>query len=868
MRNIWGTTPLAAGCASIALALFGCEGSELGPPAGFDPIGDAATDAGDDVAEDVLEDGTDAVDDDVDESDADDNDSTATDTGPVSDVITTEPGVFELGTADLGDEYVFKGVWAGSPGEIVAVGNDGVVARRDAAGAWELLTKVEGAELLNAVHGVDRDNLWAVGRNGAIVGGSVDAFGASLACEQNADCNDLDSCTVDVCVGGTCEAEPSGAPGCCGTDAAFFDFEDGGDNAFRSQEIVGTLEWNLVMKPGRATSGVYSLYFGDPILENYATGEQVAATALSPEIKLPATGNVTLSFQVYMDTETDSNFDKLEVQVEAGASIVTVWQKAELVTVPTGGFVLAEADISAFRGQNIRLRFRFDSGDGSFNDTEGVYIDDIRVATSCTAGGDASGATGPTLWGTYAVTEDNAYAVGRAGAILAYDGTSWGEAETVSQDSVWNAVWGVGDTLALVGNGGAAVVNSPAGLTNVDTGTGIDLRGVHTADGVVFWSVGDASTIFRGDANGNWSPEVVPGVSRLWDVFAASNDDVYAVGDSGTILHYDGAAWSIIGAPTTLDLKSVWVDGSGVVTITGADGVILEGDRTAGFTESGIFHLAGELVGLWGDDTGSVRVAVGSNGQILMNTAGGWAPSPSGTTQGLTAVFGFGEDDIWAVGRAGTALRYDGTVWTRVELPIPAAINAIWGSTPERIYAAGSGGVLLVWDGTAWTSLTSSTSANLRAVYGRAANDVWAVGQGATIMRYSGLGWAQTPVDVDEEGEDPVMNEMHAIWAWSADDAWAVGADGRVLRWDGALWVRQEMDWPITLRGIYGIAENDIWAVGNEGHIIHYNGESWEKIESGSVATLHAIHGDGANHVVVVGALGTVLTLSRDASAP
>ena len=66
---------------------------------------------------------------------------------------------------------------------------------------------------------------------------------------------------------------------------------------------------------------------------------------------------------------------------------------------------------------------------------------------------------------------------------------------------------------------------------------------------------------------------------HLRDVWGTSTTDVYAVGDSGTILHYDGATWNSMTSGTSLLLFGVWGMSSSDFVAVGEFGVILRGSR-------------------------------------------------------------------------------------------------------------------------------------------------------------------------------------------------------------------------------------------------------------------------------------------------
>ena len=55
--------------------------------------------------------------------------------------------------------------------------------------------------------------------------------------------------------------------------------------------------------------------------------------------------------------------------------------------------------------------------------------------------------------------------------------------------------------------------------------------------------------------------EVVPPVTGedLRDVFMLAEDDVWAVGNGGTVLHFDGATWSPVPISTTDTLRDIYM---------------------------------------------------------------------------------------------------------------------------------------------------------------------------------------------------------------------------------------------------------------------------------------------------------------------
>jgi len=121
------------------------------------------------------------------------------------------------------------------------------------------------------------------------------------------------------------------------------------------------------------------------------------------EMVLPDNSFVSLSFRLWNETEKPTEdlkwyFDIMEVSV----SLNGVFQKIVYDTKPLNGLsgeeklpgvaegVVVAADLSQWAGQSIDIEWAFDTVDGMGNVFEGIYLDDIRVATyssTCQAGG-------------------------------------------------------------------------------------------------------------------------------------------------------------------------------------------------------------------------------------------------------------------------------------------------------------------------------------------------------------------------------------------------------------------------------------------------------------------------------------------------
>src|SRR5688572_7478809 len=61
----------------------------------------------------------------------------------------------------------------------------------------------------------------------------------------------------------------------------------------------------------------------------------------------------------------------------------------------------------------------------------------------------------------------------------------------------------------------------------------------------------------------------LPQGNPLRAVWGAAANDVWAVGDAGAIIHYDGSAWRAASSPVTANLNGVWGSAAHVVWAVG-----------------------------------------------------------------------------------------------------------------------------------------------------------------------------------------------------------------------------------------------------------------------------------------------------------
>jgi hypothetical protein len=177
--------------------------------------------------------------------------------------------------------------------------------------------------------------------------------------------------------------------------------------------------------------------------------------------------------------------------------------------------------------------------------------------------------------------------------------------------------------------------------------------------------------------------------------------------------------------------------------------------------------------------------------------ASGWKIMKSNTTSALYNVWGASASSVWAVGRTGTIVHYDGTQW-QVQKSPPAAIGhdlyAIHGSSASNVFLVANT-TLLRFDGANWNTVLDLSTVKgfgyVTGIYatGDAANDVY-----VSMMNYN-LGNATPSLyTVDNTGTATLIgsgNETYSCYSstggvWPVSSTDVVFASCTVKQWDGS----------------------------------------------------------------------------------
>ena len=283
---------------------------------------------------------------------------------------------------------------------------------------------------------------------------------------------------------------------------------------------------------------------------------------------------------------------------------------------------------------------------------------------------------------------------------------------------------------------------------------------------------------------GTWQAAASPTLEDLVAIWGRSASELWAVGESGAILRYDGAAWRL--------------------------------ETRVNAALSGVAGNATEVYAV-GSPAAVYRLAVGTWQRLVV---------PGLSTERLRAVHSPTPGEVWVAGAglgagSGLALRLREGQWLRTNLgPPPSAFIAIWsGGSQMPLWALGeNNGTLFRLSGQAWAAAAIPTSLPLLRLGGRSASDAWAVGRDGVVAHHDGATWTAS-------GTLLPGGALHGVVGLSAAEAWAVGelaGAAAAVRFDGRSWRVVGLPAAAGLRDVWGASPTELWAVGLRGTLLHY----------------------------------------------
>jgi photosystem II stability/assembly factor-like uncharacterized protein len=469
------------------------------------------------------------------------------------------------------------------------------------------------------------------------------------------------------------------------------------------------------------------------------------------------------------------------------------------------------------------------------------------------------------VWGS----GSDVFVVGDSAVILRGSGTSFAPQTAPTSTGSLNAIWGRSTSDIFIGGQWGQIHHTSDGTnwSNVAT-SGNDVTGV-SGDAQNVWFSGDGGwggyTHFDGT---HWvNRDMNPGVAESWyAVWGAAANDVYIVGDNGTLAHSDSdfSSYSrnkLVDTPWAL--RGIWGKGD-TVYVVGYGGILLRSiDHAKTFQTllSGKQGWDQSHQTIWASDENHLFVG-GASGHVWRSGDAGenWAPLTTGLTT-VASIAGRSDGTLLvsggAVGLSGLLRSTDwGDHFTTLTMKPILHEMFVRG---DEVFGVDGGSCVVHHSpdlGTTINDITlSGQSCYPEAIFGVGSLVVVGGPNQPTFYSADGKTFKQATV----EGNNSIQN----FWGSDVNDLYGVGFYGLVVHSSdgGATW--QKKPTPTTMADghlsvVSGRSADEVYAIGDSGLVLRTrdHGASWDRLPSAPFVT---VGWAGPSHLFIAGTVGAIL---------
>ncbi len=498
-----------------------------------------------------------------------------------------------------------------------------------------------------------------------------------------------------------------------------------------------------------------------------------------------------------------------------------------------------------------------------------------------------SAGSGDVLWNGWADAE-GIFVHGDEGAIFHSDGADWIRHPTPVQAPI-HAMWGTDRKRLWAVGWMGLILRFDGGAWHKVRGCVVDENGRYgsgpentplfaitgLADGAA-WAVGDRGTILHFDGT-DWVPESSGARAHLRAIAKLTDGTLLAAGGDGCVLMRSGdAAWSRLDCGIKSNFTAILALENG--------GALLAGGRyfvdQNGFRGDLVLFRDGAFTKLFADATFSrVRdlatyrddmIMVGDAGQIHKIANGTLTRLASGTTHDLLGIIALPTEEAIVVGDFGTVLAGNDNALSALHTPSAqtdtaarwAVMNSptdrqLWGAWTDPVtditYACGEEGTVMALDRGQWEKLPPAGALGIHDLDRAPDGGLLAAGQLGEIHHFDGSTWRK---------QFDLHMDITILSLWSDEEGCliAAGDEGLVLQWQPGVqdWSRMPSGTKSALYGLWGVDAEHLLAVGDFGLVMRWNGNTWDAFNAGTEHFLFDVWGRGLDDIFVVGLSGTI----------
>lgn len=369
-------------------------------------------------------------------------------------------------------------------------------------------------------------------------------------------------------------------------------------DGFETGLSAWTISGNVTQDSTRHNTGTKDAFL---MATTASAGSNQPDAIMTKNIAVPGSGTTTLFFAYDIENSATStgtgNLAEVLIKDSSGTTtLATIISQPEIFQVTT--WHQTSFDLTPYAGTTIQLYFHAHADDGTTSNAQCyLFIDDVLVVngTSTAKGlanilavgsstitatyGIVSGNTTvtvanpappPLTWssvsnpgnfylGVWGSSTSDIYAVGLSGSIAHSTGGAFSSQSSGTANALVS-VWGPdASTVYACGDSGTLIktTNSGSSWSSVGLPNGFDCKAVWGTSATDFWVVTDFQLQHTTNGGSTWTG-YQPTNDTIHGLFGFSANDIYACGNSGYIVHWNGSTWSTLFHDGSTPFGQIW----------------------------------------------------------------------------------------------------------------------------------------------------------------------------------------------------------------------------------------------------------------------------------------------------------------------
>lgn len=473
----------------------------------------------------------------------------------------------------------------------------------------------------------------------------------------------------------------------------------------------------------------------------------------------------------------------------------------------------------------------------------------------------------------YFVDENNGWAISNSNQILRYSSGVWKIEKAADGTGFFlNDIYMNSSTKGwAVGSQGKIFYYNGIIWQNLSSPVSSALYAVDFTDSTTGYIAGESGVILKYALNKSWVKVNSGLVATLTDIDIVNKSNVWATGQYGSVMHYNGINWSGGGVNGPLFISLQITNKNDGWTIT-SNGLIYRLRNGVTTVYNSINELSTDLnfkdVSLLNENNGWI---ITDRGVLLRQKDGLWSKFrqtlPDNNYFGIKTV----KDTVaWAIGQWGAIYKFNGLNWTKPFLSFQNEVSSsslydISFPDPDNGYIVGSNGCFLKYTSGKWSkiSIPNASSTGLGGVFFLNANTGWMCGESGKIFAYkNGI------ISPMVSGNTTVY--LSKIFFIDETEGWAMDNSGTLLHYKNNVWNAETNEPQVLVRDLYFKDKNNGIVVGapyfnggGGGAIARYTNGIWAKdpLFYFQNSTINAIDMINPEQGIIVGSGSLILRL-------